>query len=126
MYGTSQSDISPSLLSETKSSPSGKKKKIIFRFHVTITVHCQISENYRHHVPSLSCCFFPQKLRQTKHSVAKMKCQHCWKRSSSVNLVLCVNSGLGTGFRSEYDYSENTQKSVLTAAPLFQVNSECV
>ena len=45
---------------------------------------------------------------------------------STLSAVSCVDSRLGTGFRSEYRYSKNTQKSVLTAAPLFRVTSEFI
>ena len=37
-----------------------------------------------------------------------------------------MDIALGTRFRSEYRYSENTRKSAIGAAPLFRVNSEFV
>ena len=99
------------------------QKIIIFWFIVTITVHCLLSENNLLHLLSLSRRFSP-KIHPITHNVAHIKRQYCWKGSHTVNLVLCINSGLG--FRSEYHYSENTRKLALTAAHLFRVNLEFI
>ena len=50
--------------------------------------------------------------------------QTCWKDSNSVRLVLCVESGPGTGFTVGYCYFENALKSALRASSLLQVNLE--
>ena len=51
---------------------------------------------------------FSQKFHQTAQYVTRTKHRHCWKGSNSVILVFYVNSGLETGFRLKYCYSENT------------------
>ena len=59
-------------------------------------------------------------------NVPQTKRQHFWKESNWVNLVLCINSGPERGFKMEYHYSENTRKSALRDAPLFEAYLEFV
>ena len=80
---------------------------------------------------SLSCTiaflpFFSPTFHETAQTVAQTKRRYCWKGSNAVNLVLCVNSGSETGFRTEYRCSEGARKSALRASPLFEVNLEFV
>ena len=90
--GMGSSNMSPSLLSATKSSPSRKKKKN----------HLLVPSNYS--LPALGelpqpCTiaflpFFYLNSHETEQTVAQTKRQHCWKGSSSENLALCATVDL--------------------------------
>ena len=106
--GTSSSNMSAPLLSATKLSPCTQSSSSVT---MSLYYYCPLPIFWE---LLLSCTaaflrFYSQPtFHQTAQNVAQTKHQHCLKGSNSVNLVLCVNSGPGTGFRMEYHYSENT------------------